>query len=256
LLLGGGKSVVAAAGADTIHAGSGSALILGGGEGVTVAGGAGGLYFVGGAGAVSVAGGAGNTTMFGGFGAADTKLIGGKGLNYMIGGLGTGNTTLTGGAGSGLEFAAGAGATTLQGGAGNTTMVGVTGTGTEVMQTGTGVADIGLNNNQDMVLGGTGASTVIGGLGPDLYAFIGGHAGGSEVILNYNPSKDLVFFGPQYEGAPVASQSVQEVQGFGKIRRRNPHRRNGDHLRLSGSQSLVVSLTPSRSEVLETSQPF
>jgi hypothetical protein len=83
------------------------------------------------------------------------------------------------------------------------------------MRTGSGPSFIGLNNQADMVVGGSGASTVIGGAGPDLYAFLNGHAGGSETIMNYKIGIDAMLF-VGYGGNPITSQSVENVYGWGK----------------------------------------
>jgi hypothetical protein len=104
----------------------------------------------------------------------------------------------------------------ITGGSGAIEMVGGTGAGAEEMRTGSGQAFIGLNNNADMVVGGSGDSIVIGGTGPDLFAFLYGHAGGSETIINFKIGIDALLFDPGYGGHAVASESVENVAGWGK----------------------------------------
>src|SRR6201999_641568 len=106
-------------------------------------------------------------------GSADSFLRGGSGQNLLIAGYGTGNSTLVGGSGPTWEFANGSGAMTMYAGDSDISfLVGVTGTGLELMKTGKGNAFIGLNGNADTVIGGSGASTVLGGTGHDVYAFV------------------------------------------------------------------------------------
>jgi Ca2+-binding RTX toxin-like protein len=211
-----GQTTVMAGGADTIAAGDASVVVFANHNGATVQGGTGSTYFIGGSGAVSVSGGAGNTTMFGSTGTADTILRGGSGQNYLVGGSGVGNTTLVGGAGPTWEFAAGTGPITMYAGSDTTIMVGVTGTGSELMKTGSGNALIGLNANSDTVIGGSGASTIMGGAGKDVYSFVKGQAGGTEIIGNFKVGKDSLIFSPEYGTHAVASEAVETVAGWGR----------------------------------------
>jgi serralysin len=193
---------------------SGAVLVMRSGSvetGATILSGGSDLFFGG-----CVASGDLDATIFGGTGTAATNLRGGSGQNLLIAGFGYGNTTLIGGTGPTFAFATGSGATTIIGGTGLTEMVGVTGAGSEAMQTGAGSAIIGLNNVADLVVGGSGQSTVIGGAGPDLYAFVAGHAGGSETILNFKVGTDAVLFDPGYGSHAVASEMITTVAGWGK----------------------------------------
>jgi Ca2+-binding RTX toxin-like protein len=212
-----GSNTIFAAGADTINTGSASTLIFAGRNGGTVTGGGGSMYFVGGTGAVSVSGGSGPTTFFGGTGSADSFLRGGSGQNLLIAGSGTGNSTLVGGGGPTWEFADGSGPVTMYAGASPIAiMVGVTGAGgPELMKTGSGNAFIGLNANADTVIGGSGSSTVLGGTGHDVYAFVQGQAGGSEIIADFKVGTDALVFSPGYGDKPVASETIEKVAGYG-----------------------------------------
>jgi serralysin len=206
------------AGADTITAGSGSTTVVGADDNTVYGGlgaiiddnsGGGSLLFVGGSGAVSVAGGSGNSTMFGGTGAASSYLRAGSGNSTLLGGSGTGASTLIGN-GNVVEFARGSGPTTFIAGTGHSIIDGATGSGQELVFTSIAGKDasalIALNNAADTVVGGTGNSTVIGGGGPDLYAFIAGHAGGSETIFGLKPDDAILFGG--YSKNPIASETV------------------------------------------------
>jgi Ca2+-binding RTX toxin-like protein len=211
-----GSNTIFAAGADTINTGSASTLIFAGRNGGTVTGGSGSMYFVGGTGAVSVSGGSGPTTLFGGTGSADSFLRGGSGQNLLIAGYGTGNSTLVGGSGPTWEFANGSGPVTMYAGDSPISiLVGVTGAGVELMKTGPGDAFIGLNGNADTVIGGSGASTVLGGTGHDIYAFVDGQGGGTEVIASFKVGKDALVFSPGYGNKAVASETIEKVAGYG-----------------------------------------
>jgi Ca2+-binding RTX toxin-like protein len=206
-----GSTVVYALGADTINAGAAAATVAAGAQGATVLGGASSLLFIGGVGAVSVLAGTGQSTIYGGSG--DSVLIGGAGASTLVGGGGTGSTTLVAGAGTTTAYAVGAGNTTLIGGSGDSQLVGVTGTGNELLATDPngvgGNVHMDLNDASDTVLGGGGASTVFGGQGFDVYAFINGHAGGTADIYGFKPTDIMVFGG--YAGNAIASENV--VQG-------------------------------------------
>ncbi len=162
--------------------------------------------------------------------AAATTLFGasGSGVNHFaIGGSGS---SVTGGTGGIVGTASGANST-LVGGTGNSIFTvtgpnslavagsgGVTGineqssTGPETIATspvgnsGTLVAVLG--SGADTVLGGSGASTITGGSGNDVFAFIKGHAGGSEVIIGYTGSDNLAFAGYGYTGSNLPTENV------------------------------------------------
>jgi hypothetical protein len=179
--------------------------VSGGDAGATITGGAAPLHFVGGAGAVSVVGGAGNTTMFGATSDANSVLIGGSGNNTLVGGMGA--STLIGGAGNALEFVRGSGPSLLIGAAGTSIINGTGGSGAETVLAIGGKAVVSLNAAADTVVGGTGATTVVGGAGTDVYGFIKGHAGGTEIIGGLKDTDSIVFGG--YGSAPIVSEAVQ-----------------------------------------------
>jgi hypothetical protein len=188
-----------------------SGYVFAGSNGATVQGSSGSLYFVGGSGPVSVSGGSGNTTLLGGSGTS--MLEGGSGTNLIQAGsgastlvAGTGASTLIGGTGTTVEFAAGSAPNTMIGGAGSATINGTTGSGSETIFTGRGEAFIALNGAADSVVGGSGASSVLGGTAPDVYGFIHGYAGGSEIIFGLKAT-DVITFGG-YGGDPIVSEGV------------------------------------------------
>jgi Ca2+-binding RTX toxin-like protein len=72
----------------------------------------------------------------------------------------------------------------LVGGTGTTTMVG--GSGNDVMFGGSGA---------DSMFSGTGNAVMAAGSGADLFVFINGSAGGTDVILNFSHGPDQVWLG-------------------------------------------------------------
>jgi Ca2+-binding RTX toxin-like protein len=90
---------------------------------------------------------------------------------------------------------------------GTTILAGQNGSGVETFFTAPGTTAImALNGAADTVVGGTGNSTVLGGTGPDVYAFLDGHAGGTEAIEGIKANDILAFGG--YMSYPIASEAV------------------------------------------------
>jgi Ca2+-binding RTX toxin-like protein len=134
------------------------------------------------------------------------------------------NSSISGGAGGFVGTVSGANST-LVGGTG-TSIVNVTGanslavtginesasSGAETIATNplgnTGSMVAILGSGADSVLGGSGASTITGGSGHDVFAFIKGHAGGSEVIIGFTASDNLAFAGYGYTGANLPTEAV------------------------------------------------
>jgi parallel beta-helix repeat protein len=229
---GSGADTIFAGGADTITGGLGNSSVITNGNN-SVVGGSGSitvddtsgnnLSFVGGSGAASVIGGAGNSTLFGSTGSSATFLAGGSGNSTLMGGSGTGASTI-GGGNNVTAFASGTGPATLTAGTGSSLLNGTTGTGNELVSTNplgnSGSALIGLNAAADTVVGGSGNSTIVGGAGPDTYAFLSGHAGGTATILGLADG-DIIAFGG-YENAeggtanPIQTETV--VDGSDQIK--------------------------------------
>ena len=89
---------------------------------------------------------------------------------------------------------------------GDTTVNGTTGTGTEEIYAESGSAFISLNGASDTVIGGTRAATVLGGSGHDVYGFIDGQGGGTDLILGFKASDTIVFDG--FGSNPIALETV------------------------------------------------
>jgi hypothetical protein len=139
-----------------------------------------------------------------------SSITGGAG--GFVGTVSGANSTLVGG--SGISIVSVSGANTLAV-AGSSGITGINESGTSAAETiatsplgnsGTLVATLG--SGADSVLGGSGASTITGGSGNDVFAFIKGHAGGSEVIIGFTSSDNLAFAGYGYTGSSLPAESV------------------------------------------------
>jgi Ca2+-binding RTX toxin-like protein len=147
----------------------------------------------------------------------DSSITGG--LGGLVG-LATGaNTTLVGGSGNSIFTVTGANSLAVSGPGPGVTGINEAGTSApEVIATnplgnsGTLVATLG--SGADTVLGGSGASTITGGSGNDVFAFIKGHANGSEVILNYTAKDNLAFAGYGYTGSNLPVEQVSTFNGI------------------------------------------
>jgi len=177
---------------------------------------------------------AGNCTVFGAASGTDTlvggnsgaaTLVGSTGDDAMWGGLGqdilfggSGRETLGGGAGN-TTVVAGGGSSTLVGGSGDQVFVGAasgqatafSGTGNSTLFTG-GEAMLAILQNPllatDTVVLQSGAATIWGGTGADVYAVINGAAGGKDLIAGFKPGVDsLNLFGYAPNSAVVTGSA-------------------------------------------------
>jgi Ca2+-binding RTX toxin-like protein len=192
-------TVVAGAGSDTVQltatddpvvfGGSGTTTILDGSNvAATVVGGSGSMAYVGGSFSTSptIFGGTGTATLFGGSG-QDLNYFDGSntvsGVNYLA--AGSGDETLNaGGASFGVGEAVGSGDDVLVGTLGN-----------------------------DTFFGGSGAATITGHGGSDLYVFgaegvNAGHAGGTTLIQDWNSNDLFVVVGYGEDAAQTAINSA------------------------------------------------
>jgi T5SS/PEP-CTERM-associated repeat protein len=202
-------NVVDAGGADTIVAGSGA-------ETVNVSG-AGALVFAGNADlsvgslgtASTIVGGSQGLTLFGAAGGG--AIFGGAGVNQLT--TGTGPTTLVGGHGGDELTASNAAQDLLVAGGGNETLNAAQATGDVTMFAGAGSDSLQGGAGTSLMIAGSGAATLTGGTGTNQFAFIDGSAGGSDVVSNFDPSRDtVVLFGyPAGEGAHALAHG--HVQG-------------------------------------------
>ncbi len=242
-LIGGSGTLSARAGIGTVtvFGGTGGGALDGGsgGHNVLVAGGGNTTLTGGGAGDLLVAG-SGNTTLvlkgdstaFGGagqstmFGAANDVMVGSGNSDLMIAGAGpealwagTGTSVLYGGVGADTLVGGTAGQSTITGGSGGDLIVGSAGkvvahggTGDDVFFAGTGDMTIAEGNGSDNVVFGRGNATVTGGAGRDLFTFLNGSAGGSDVISGFKVGTDQIqLFGYGADPARTAANGGSTV---------------------------------------------
>ncbi len=233
IAFGSGGGSIRSFGTDTITAGTGNVTITG-------AGGAGsGFTFTAGSGTATVTTAAGATDRVT-FGAAGGTMRS-YGTDTIAGGSGNVTVTGVGGAGSGFTFTAGTGTATLTTAAGATDRVtfGAAGGtirsyGTDTVTGGSGAVTAtaaGDSDSRMTFIGGAGAASIVGGAGSltatagsgaltvqfgsgtanvqagagaDLFKFLSGKGGGTDIITGYQVGVDHLSF----SGVSVASQSV------------------------------------------------
>jgi RTX calcium-binding nonapeptide repeat (4 copies) len=178
------SSVVFAAPNDTVNASTAS-TILGASAGVT--------HFTASGSGSSITGGAGG----------------------FVGTVSGANSTLVGGTTASIVSVSGANSLAVAGAGGITGINESATSGAETIATnplgnkGTLVATLG--SGADTVLGGSGASTITGGSGNDVFAFIKGHASGSEVIIGFTSSDNLGFAGYGYTASNLPTEAVGPI---------------------------------------------
>jgi Ca2+-binding RTX toxin-like protein len=142
-----------------------------------------------GRGAVTVDGGTERLVFVGGAGKADINLHTGSAVIYDR----SGPITVDGGTG----------ASTLFGGGGNITFDDKHSKGHDLFVTGHGHAHVTLGGGSATVDGGTGKSTVTAGTGHDIFEFVAGHGGGTEVIKDFSEHKDKLELKGKYTAPPI-----------------------------------------------------
>jgi Ca2+-binding RTX toxin-like protein len=149
------------------------------------------------------------TTHFTASGSGSSVMGGAGGFAGTVSGA---NSTLIGGTGVSIVSVSGANALAVAGRSGITGINESSTSGAETIatnplgNTGTLVATLG--SGADTVLGGSGASTITGGSANDVFAFIKGHAGGSEVIIGFTAKDNLAFAGYGYTATNLPTESL------------------------------------------------
>ncbi|WP_227320400.1 hypothetical protein [Acidisoma silvae] len=143
---------------------------------------------------------------------SNSSVVGGAGS--ISGAVSGSNTTLIGGTSSSAFSVAGAGNLAVAGSTGSTTInLTQTGTAGNIIATNPNGGNATLQatlsaNGADSVIGGGGASTITAGAGHDVFGFVNGHAGGSEVIIGFNSSDNLAFGGYGYSITNTPSETL------------------------------------------------
>ncbi len=213
-------------GSSTILGNAGGTALLQGGSGSLIVVSYGPLDYVGGAGADTLAGFGGSLTVQGGSGggvflggpAGGNRITAGAGNTIILGG-GDGDV-LSAGTGPGAYIQAGAGAETVTAAqsAGSSFFYGATVPGATTMMIG--------GPGSTSFLAGTGAATLVGGSGTDLFAFAAGRAP-SVVIDDFDPLADFI----SLAGFP-AGEAVAALLGASVVA-------GSQHLTLSDGTALV-----------------
>ena len=268
--LGTANSHVNTTGADTVIHRSGAATVSATTGNDFVFSGTGTLLFVGGSGASTVLGNnaGGVALVLGGSGSlidlsyGPTHFIGGTGV-ATVAGFG-GSLTVQGGAGQGLYQGGPAGANSITGGAGQSIILG--GGAGDVLQAGTGVGDViqtftgaatvsaaGTNGTHKLyggsgpnlimtgnfssnVLVGTGATTIVSGVGVDLFAFANGSSN-SVLIQDYVSGSDYLSF----VGFPVGEIAAALAGATTSLGSQSLTLSDGTHITFQGFTGLTVA---------------
>lgn len=204
----------------TVQAGAGGSTVDGGPGRVTAWGRAAGDAFFGGQfGGNTLVGGAAAETLVGG-GAGDLLIAAPSGGDLLA--AGPGNVTLTGAGSTGANtYFGGSGASVIATGAGDDTVMG--GSGAATIFGGSGHTDIFAGGGPSLVIAGpggdyvqagTGQATVLAGTGADLFGFVSGHGGSTELIVGFKPGADLIAL--QGFGPDAVAAALQTAQVVGK----------------------------------------
>jgi Ca2+-binding RTX toxin-like protein len=161
----------------------------------------------------------GATTLFGAtlgqmsfnLGGSNNSVTGGSGS--LVGSAATSNSTLIGGGGINLFTITGSNNLVVAGQGGSNSGYDLSQTnGPETLSTNplgsSGMMVATLGGGAQTVIGGGGASTITAGSGNDVFAFVNGHSGGSEVIIGYNAKDNIAFAGYGYSGANLPTETV------------------------------------------------
>src|SRR5271165_2645739 len=211
--LGGGSYLIDSAGADTIIASTGSETVGTSDPGATdlIYGNASNLFFLNVGAGLTVFGGSGSDTVAQGGTGSDLLFGGSAGHNYLQ--AGSGPATLFGGGNNDQLFAAGSGAQELHAAGGNATLFGAFSSGNDTFYGGSGTDQVFGNGTDNTFVAGAGAATVSAiASANNLFQFINGAAGGTELVENLtNASQvhiDLDGYGKNEVKSAVAGQTT------------------------------------------------
>jgi Ca2+-binding RTX toxin-like protein len=133
---------------------------------------------------------------------------GSDGNNLLIADVG--KATLVGGGGGDTLFAAGSQAQLLRAAGGNETLFAGFASGDDTLQAGSGHDSLVAGLGNDTLQAGTGSATMVGGFGKDIFAFIKGEAGGTDLVQNFldGDKIDLIGYGPHAVADALKTQKV------------------------------------------------
>ena len=190
IFLGDGNNTIFTTGADTIIAGAGSETIVARGEHASdvVFGNGSKLFFVAEGGA-TVFGGTGSDTVYGDDG-PDLMFGGSAGNNLLI--AGGGKATLFGGGNGDRLFAAGDEAQALHAAGGTETLFGGAASGNDTFYGGSGSDQITGGSGKNTFVAGTGSATIAASPGGEnVFEFVKGAAGGTELVIDLTKASQV-----------------------------------------------------------------
>ncbi len=222
---GSGSDLILAQGTDTILPGAGGVDTVFAVGHVIEGVGAGTLFFINGQNTSTViGGGAGNAVINGGSGGGLFAAGAGGGSLVFAG---TGASTVFGVANGDVLFAGGSAPDLLLAGGGNETLSGIGSTGGNVLRGGSGNDLIGGGAGAETFYAGLGSDTFLGGSGADLYAFANGDAGGSDLVVGFDPGKgdrvSLQGYGPDAVSTALARADRLRRGHHDHARRQHQH---------------------------------
>ncbi|HEY6433889.1 MAG TPA: calcium-binding protein [Acetobacteraceae bacterium] len=211
---------------DVFGNGAASETIVGGAGSTTIWGGSSALDFFGSGSALLVNGPNANTTMvgstgaetaFGGASAHEVAFVGSSSLLFAAGSNdsttivgGTNPATLFGSAGSSITYFSTAGGALYSAGSGSETLNAAGSTSANTIFGGSGNDSLAGGAGNDLLVAGTGNSTLSGGGGNNTFLFVSGHAGGVDIVTDFNANDLLLLsgYGPNAGGNALANATV------------------------------------------------
>jgi hypothetical protein len=122
------------------------------------------------------------------------NVVGSGSANQLVAGEGSATINAAGSTGYNTFFAS----------SGNSSLIG--GSGLDAVSAVDLPSSVRALFEANLFEGSSGSTTMVGGAGANFFQFVSGHAGGSDLIQNWNSNDQLQFFG--YDGNPIASQGV------------------------------------------------
>lgn len=213
IALGNGSYNIISTGDDTIVGGGGSETVdASRARADFVQGNQSDLTFVGGSGGATILGGQGSDTYLGSAGPTGKQYIqGGQGGDNLLF-AGDGLATLVGGGSGDQLYAYGTAAQLLQAGAGRETLSAAASTGADTLKAAGGHDLLIGGDRTDTFVAGSGHTTINAGPGREIFEFVRGEGGGTELVTGIDKASDISInlsgFGREAVNQALASQTV------------------------------------------------
>jgi Ca2+-binding RTX toxin-like protein len=227
----GQASIVGHAGTMVAYGSTGYNLVIGTNGYLEYVGGAGTALVVGLSGDMYIQGGAGAITVFGGTGEGEFSAQAGN--SYFV--VGDGPSTVDAAAGNVVWLQGSANVVTSVNG-GGVIAWGANSSGNNTFQAGSGPATLVGGYGNDVFEAGSGNATLEGGSGIETFSFTEGTAGGSDVLQNFVPGRDIIAL-HGYSEAVATILSHDTVKGGSTTVALS----DGTHITLDGVTKLTAS---------------